>query len=155
VRSSSKCVDQGNWWGEDIRDKPVPEPDALTWFYWEGTQAGQLLIQRCESCGHFQHPPDVVCPRCLSQSLVPTPVSGRGTIYAFTVARQAFDSAYVDDIPYVLGLVELEEQASLRILTNIVDANPDQLTSQLPVEVTFEERQGFKLPQFRVVGTTA
>jgi hypothetical protein len=82
-------------------------------------------------------------------------VSGRGTIYAFTVARQAFDSAYVDDIPYVLGLVELEEQASLRILTNIVDANPDQLTSQLPVEVTFEERQGFKLPQFRVVGTTA
>jgi uncharacterized protein len=141
--------------GEDIRDKPVPEPDALTQFYWEGTQAGQLLVQRCESCGHYQHPPDVVCPKCLSQSLVPTAVSGRGTIYAFTVARQAFDSAYLDDIPYVLGLVELEEQPNLRILTNIVDTDLEQLTSELPVEVTFEDRQGYKLPQFRVVGASA
>jgi hypothetical protein len=137
-------------WGEDIREKPVPEPDALTSFYWEAAASGHLLIQRCESCQHFVHPPDVVCPGCLSEALVPTPVSGRGTIYAFTVARQAFDSAFSDSIPYVLAIVELEEQVGLRMLTNIVDADIEELTSQLPVEVTFEDRTGYKLPQFRL-----
>jgi len=76
-------------------------------------------------------------------------VSGRGSIYAFTVARQAFDAAYLDAIPYVLALVELVEQTGLRLLTNIVETPFDRLVSGLPVEVTFEERSGYQLPQFR------
>jgi hypothetical protein len=140
---------------KDIQEKPVPEPDGLTWFYWEGAQSGQLLVQRCESCGHFLHPPNVVCPRCLSESLIPTPVSGRGKIYAYTVARQAFDGAFVEDIPYVLALVELEEQANLRILTNIVGAQLDELASDVAVEVTFEDRRDYKLPQFRIAAQGA
>jgi uncharacterized protein len=125
-------------------------PDAVTRFYWEGAKAGQLLVQRCESCAHFQHPPDVACPRCLSDALVPTAVSGRGTIFAFTVARQAFDVAFVDAIPYVLALVELEEQENLRILTNIIDAPLERLASGLPVHVVFEEREDYRIPQFRL-----
>jgi uncharacterized protein len=94
----------------------------------------------------------VACPRCLSEALVPTQMSGRGKIYAYTVARQAFSSAFIDDIPYVLALVELEEQAGLRILTNIVGAQLDELTSDVAVEVTFEDRKDYKLPQFRLSG---
>jgi hypothetical protein len=123
-------------------------PDAVTAFYWEGAKQGKLLIQRCGSCGHFLHPPDVACPECLSDELVPTEVSGRGTIFAFTVARQAFDVAFVESIPYVLALVELEEQKNLRILTNIVDAPVEKLASGLPVHVVFEERGDYRLPQF-------
>lgn len=80
-------------------------------------------------------------------------MSGRGKIYAYTVARQAFDSAFIDDIPYVLALVELEEQANLRILTNIVGAQLDEVASDVAVEVTFEDRKEYKLPQFRISGT--
>lgn len=139
-------------WGQITNTRPVPEPDGLTQFYWEGTKAGRLLIQRCDSCGWFLHPPDVVCPRCLSQSLVPTPVRGQGVIYAFTVARQAFDRAFIDHVPYVLALVDLEEQPNLRMLTNIVDTPLDQVSSGLPVELTFEQCQDYRLPQFRVKG---
>jgi hypothetical protein len=82
-------------------------------------------------------------------------VSGRGKIYAYTVARQAFDGAFVEDIPYVLALVELEEQANLRILTNIVGAQLDELASDVAVEVTFEDRRDYKLPQFRIAAQGA
>lgn len=82
-------------------------------------------------------------------------MSGRGKIYVYTVARQAFDSAFIDDIPYVLALVELEEQANLRILTNIVGAQLDEVASDVAVEVTFEDRKEYKLPQFRISGKGA
>jgi uncharacterized protein len=137
---------------EDTNGKPVPEPDELTRFYWDGASHGQLLIQRCEGCGLFLFPPGVACPRCLSEALTPTPVSGRGTLYAFTVAQQAFDIAFADDIPYVLGIVELEEQEHLRILTNIVGTDADTLSSGQAVEAVFEKRGGFTLPQFRPAG---
>jgi uncharacterized protein len=138
--------------GPDTNRKPVPQPDELTRFYWDGARRGQLLIQRCGDCGLFLFPPGVVCPRCLSETLTATPVSGRGTIYAFTVAQQAFDIAFADDIPYVLAIVELEEQEHLRILTNIVGAEANTLSSGQAVEVVFEDRRGFALPQFRPAG---
>ena len=132
-------------------DRPVPEPDGLTAFYWEGARQGSLVIQRCADCGHYLHPPDVACPRCLSADLVPTPVSGRGRVYTCTVARQAFDPAFASQVPYVLALVELEEQAGLRILTNVVGLAPEQVVPDLAVEVTFEDRGDWRLPQFRLV----
>jgi uncharacterized OB-fold protein len=136
-------------------DKPVPQPDGLTRFYWEGARESSLLILRCSDCGYFLHPPDVACPRCLSADLVPTAVSGRGVIYAFTTARQPFDAAFAPDIPYVVALVELNEQPGLRLLTNIVDAPAEHVTGGAEVEVTFEPRGEWKLPQFRLAGVPA
>ena len=136
-------------------DKPVPQPDPVSEFYWEGAREGSLLVQRCAGCGFLLHPPDVVCPRCLSADLVPTPMSGRGVIYAFTTARQAFDAAFIEDLPYSLALVELEEQPGLRILANIVGVSPEEVTGGAAVEVTFEERGDWALPQFRLAGAVA
>jgi uncharacterized OB-fold protein len=125
-------------------------PDDVTRFYWDGAREGSLLVLRCTACRHYLHPPDVACPRCLSESLQPTAVSGRGVVYAFTTARQAFDAAFSDDVPYVLALVELDEQPGLRLLTNIVGASSETVTAGAPVEVTFERRGDWALPQFRL-----
>jgi uncharacterized protein len=132
--------------------KPEPVPDAESSFYWEGARHGTLLVQRCTACGFYLHPPGVACPRCLSETLQPVPAGGRGTVYAFTVAHQAFDPSFADDLPYILALVELEEQSGLRILTNIVDVEPNDITSGTPVEVTFEPRGERWIPQFRPEG---
>ncbi|MBO0728821.1 MAG: Zn-ribbon domain-containing OB-fold protein [Acidimicrobiaceae bacterium] len=131
-------------------DKPEPEPDAVSAFYWEAARESTLVIQRCQACGRYLHPPGVVCPACLSEDLVPTEVSGRGRVYAYTVAHQAFDAAFSDDVPYLLALVELDEQPGLRMLTNLVGATAADVESGAPVEVTYETRGNFKLPQFRL-----
>ena len=132
-----------------ITGVPRPIPSDKTRFYWDGAREGRLLIQRCEACGTWQHPPDVGCPKCLTDEPVPTEVSGRGSVYSFTVVRQAFDPAFADQLPFVVALVELEEAPTVRILTNIVDADPADVRVGLPVEVTFENHGDWALPQFR------
>lgn len=134
-------------------EKPVPEPDEVSRFYWEAAREGRLVVQRCSSCRRYLFPPSVACPRCLTDTLVPTPVSGRGRVHAFTVARQAFDPSF--DVPYVLALVELEEDPEVRILTNLVESDPGAVRGGAPVQVVFEARGTTALPQFRLAGTPA
>ena len=131
-------------------NKPPPVPDEVSRHYWEGARQGSLLLQRCTACHFYLHPPGVACPRCLSESLDVVPARGRGTVYAFTVARQAFDPAFADDVPYVLALVELDEQPGLRMVTNIIDSELSEITAGAPVQATFEQRGEWSIPQFRL-----
>ena len=68
----------------------VPVPDELTAFFWTGAAQGKLLIQRCDRCGFYVHWPRPCCKRCNSFELTPAEVSGRGTLYSYTVGVQAF-----------------------------------------------------------------
>ncbi len=96
------------------------------------------------------HWPRHECSHCHSERLVPTEVSGRGTVYSYGVATQAFASAFQDRIPYVLAVVELEEQAGLKLVTNIVDCDEEAVEVGMSVEVVFREAdQGLTLPYFR------
>ena len=64
------------------------------------------------------------------------PVSGHGTVFSYTVNYQPFNPAV--PVPYVIAIVELAEQADLRIASNIVDCEPDSVYVGIPVEVRFE-----------------
>jgi uncharacterized OB-fold protein len=116
---------------------PLPVPDDLTRFFWESAAEGTLRIQRCEDCGTFVHPPRPVCRECLSSDLAPAEVSGRATLYTWTVVEQAFHPYYFDKVPYVYGTVELDEQPALRLITNIVDCAFEDLRAGMPLEVSF------------------
>lgn len=129
--------------------KPAPEPDDVSAFYWRGAAEGTLLVQRCAACGFLSHPPDVACTRCGALVLDPTPMSGLGTVYSFTIVRQAFDPAFLSEIPYAVALVELDEQPGLVVLANIVGIAPDAVEIGMRVEVTFEDRGDHTVPQFR------
>jgi hypothetical protein len=63
-------------------------------------------------------------------------VSGQGTVFTYTINHQPFNPAV--PVPYVIAIVELAEQADLRIAANIVDCEPDSVYVGLPVEVRFE-----------------
>jgi len=129
--------------------KPAPEPDDVTAFYWRGAAEGTLLVLRCAACGFLSHPPDVSCARCGAAVLDPAPMSGLGSVYTFAIVRQAFDPMFLPEVPYVVALVELDEQPGLVLLTNIVDVDVDAVEIGMRVEVTFEDRDGSVVPQFR------
>ena len=129
--------------------RPRPAPDPYTAFFWSAAAEGRLEIQRCATCGRWQYPPGVGCPACLGDELVPTPVSGRGTVYSFTVVRQAFDAAFIDHLPYVVALVSLEEDPAVRLITNLVDVDPGAVTVGMPVEVAFLPVVDTAVPVFR------
>jgi uncharacterized OB-fold protein len=131
--------------------RPIPLPDGLTNFFWDAAAEGRLSVQQCEACGRLQYPPDVVCTECQSESLGHIDVSGRGTLYSFAIVDRAFHPGFVSHLPYVVALVELAEQPGLRIVANVIDADPQSVTVGMPVEVCFERRREMSLPQFRPV----
>ena len=134
---------------ESADRRPLPLPDEVSAFFWDGAREGRLLIQRCAACSRFQYPPDVVCTFCQSLAVEATAVSGRGTLYSYSVVDRAFNQGFVDALPYVLALVELDEQPGLRMIANVVDAGPTPLEVGMAVEVTFEDRGEIVMPQFR------
>lgn len=128
-----------------MSDRMAPAVTELNRAYWTGGADGKLLIQRCSGCGRWVHPPVGRCPAC-GGDLRPEPVSGRGTVFTFTVNRHPFNPAV--PLPYVIALVELEEQPDLRVTTNIVNCPPDDVTVGMPVKVLFEEQDGLYIPLF-------
>lgn len=61
------------------------------------------------------------------------PVSGHGTVFTYTVNVQPFNPAIPS--PYVIAIVELDEQHGLRLAVNIVDCEPDSVFCGMPVQV--------------------
>ena len=129
---------------------PRPQPDPVTQFFWDGVAQHRLMALRCTNCRTFIHPPRAICRVCLCTELQPEQLSGRATLYTWTVAEQAFHPFFADKLPYVYATVELEEQVGLRLVTNIVDIPFDELQAGMALEVTFREiAEGLTLPQFR------
>ena len=65
-------------------------------------------------------------------------MSGRGKVYSFIVTHHVVTPGFEDDAPYVVALVELEEQAGLRLVTNIVGCSPGDVRVGMPVEPVFD-----------------
>ena len=122
---------------------PLTEVDRP---FWTGGADGRLLIQHCTACDRFLHPPVPSCPDC-GGTPEPRPVSGRGTVFTFTVNHQAFRPEVPP--PYVVAIVELDEQDDLRLPTNLVDCDADAMTIGQPVEVLFEHHGEHWVPVFR------
>ena len=66
-----------------------------------------------------------------------TPVSGRGTLFSWAVVRRALVSAFAEKVPYVAGLVALAEDPAVRVVTNLIDCEPEALRAGLPVRAVF------------------
>jgi len=116
---------------------PPPVPYVESYGFWEGCKRHELIIQRCKDCGTYRHPPIPVCPVCQSWNQHWHKVSGRGTVEAFTIVTRALFPGML--VPYNVVRVELEEQKGLLILGNLIDCHPDEISIDIPVEVTFED----------------
>lgn len=128
---------------------PLPKPDEVTQFFWDGVAEHRLLILRCNNCGKYIHWPRVVCRFCLSNDLSPAEVSGRATLDTWTFPAQPFDPYYRSRIPYILAVVNLQEQAKLKMVTNLVNCAENDLRIGLPLQVVFTEvAPGVTLPLF-------
>jgi uncharacterized OB-fold protein len=128
---------------------PVPQITDQNGAFWTGGRDGELLIIRCTSCGYLIHPPTPRCPHCLTDAVEPQAVSGRGTVYSYTINRQAWVPGL--EVPFVIAMVELDEQPGLRLMTNIVDCPTEEVEIGMPVEVAFVERGEAFIPVFHTV----
>jgi uncharacterized protein len=117
------------------KPRPAPVPDHDSAPYWQGLHDGRLLVQKCQDCNEFQLYPRDRCLACRGPVAF-VEASGKGRIYSFTVIRQNYARPFRDWIPYVVALVDLEEGP--RLMTNLIDCDPDAVQVGMPVEATFE-----------------
>lgn len=127
--------------------RPLPELTPLNEFFWTAGGDGVLRIQECRDCAALIHPPQPVCRYCRSRNMGVRDVSGKATLSAFTVNhRFGFPDL---PPPYVVAQVAVVEDPRVRLTTNIVECEPDELALGQTVEVAFEKIEDVWLPNFR------
>jgi hypothetical protein len=126
---------------------PLPELHFENIPFWTAGARGELLIQRCRPCARWIHPPLPRCPVCFGE-VAAEPVSGLGRVVTFTVNHHAWFPG--QEVPYVLAIVELEEQAGLRVVTRLVRTAAEDVRIDLRVRVCFEQVEDVWLPLFEV-----
>jgi len=125
----------------------TPATDWQTLAYWEGCGRGELVLQRCPSCGLVQHRPRGVCAHCLSSDLEHFVASGRGIVHSYTITHQNGLPAFRNACPYVLAYVDLEEGP--RLMTNITGCDPESVEIGMAVIADFVATEGgLGVPRF-------
>ncbi len=138
-------------WTPAPYSKPLPELKGHAKKFYDFCRKGELRFQRCSDCGTWRHVPREMCAECGSQAWTWERSSGKGTVFSWTVADRALHPEFVDDTPYAPTIVEMEE--GVRLLTQIVDVEPDDLEIGMPVEVVFDAVTAkVTLPKFRRAG---
>ncbi len=127
--------------------QPLPLVTSENEFFWTAGADGTLKLQECLDCAALIHPPQPVCRYCRGQHLGVREVSGRAILAGFTVNHRF--SLPGLPAPYVVAQVAIDEDPRIRLTTNIVDCDPEQLELGRPVEVVFEHVEDVWLPLFR------
>jgi uncharacterized OB-fold protein len=115
--------------GEALR--PAVSPDTA--FFWAGTAAGELRIQRCGQCGALRHPPGPMCPECGAASPGYVVAVGTGEVYSYVVHHHP--PVPGRQLPIVVALVALPE--GVRMVGELLDVSPERVAVGLPVRVAF------------------
>ncbi len=117
---------------------PLPERDwPLTQPFWEAADAGRFVMQCCDGCERYVWYPEQACPHCGGESLSWVSVSGRGRLFSWAEVKHKLYPPYEDELPYVTGIVTLEEDPRVRYVTRIVDADPATLEVDQLMQVDF------------------
>jgi len=88
----------------------ISETDQENYAFLSYCGKHELRAQRCTSCGLKRLPPTTACPFCASPGATWEQLSGRGTVYSYGEVHQSIIPAFRPYTPYMLLLVELDEQ---------------------------------------------
>jgi uncharacterized OB-fold protein len=132
-----------------LHTPPQPLPDTDSAGFWEATAKGELSLCRCDSCGLWMQPPLERCRKCNATTSY-QPISGHGEVNSFIVQHRPVTVGYLDNVPYVVAIIEFDEQKGLRLPGRIVDMRPGEVTVGMRVKARLDNLPGgdFVVPVF-------
>lgn len=123
-----------------------PQIDGATAAFWAALAQGRLLGSTCRSCGEIANYPRGFCPSCWSEDVDDVELSGRATLYSFSIVHINPLPPFKDLVPYVAALVDLEEGP--RLATRLVEVDPSDIAIGMALTARFEvvdDEQGIVL----------
>ena len=88
--------------------KPIPSPQGESDFYWEKAKQEELWLRECPVNGPYFYPRDI-SPGAMRKDTKWIKASGKATLFTFSIVERAPHPGFVDDVPFVTAIVELEE----------------------------------------------
>ncbi|MCH2170160.1 OB-fold domain-containing protein [Myxococcota bacterium] len=126
-------------------------PDSLSSPFWDACKKRELRLQRCADCGAFRHPPLAGCPSCASTRDEWALVGGRGRVYSHTTIYHPALPTVADEVPYNVVVVEFDDAPGARIISNVLDAEPEEIHVGLELELHWDDcGDGVVLPRFKI-----
>jgi uncharacterized protein len=126
----------------------LPRVDDDSRAYWESAKAHAAKLQKCGNCGQFRFYPSPACHFCGSLAFTWTPISGKGTIYSYSILERAKGNSFADLVPIAIVMVTLDEGPVM--LSDLVGYDPDTVYIGQHVEMTYEDiTDEITLPMFR------
>jgi uncharacterized protein len=126
--------------------RPAPLLNDDNHVYWEAARNGRLVTQKCQRCDRLRHPPRPMCPVCHSLDFEYIDLSGDGAVYSFAILHHPQNPAF--EYPVLAALIDLDE--GVRILSNLVDIDPRDISIGMPVTVEFRPtRHDGAVPVFK------
>jgi acetyl-CoA acetyltransferase/uncharacterized OB-fold protein len=130
----------------------LPQLTPFNEWFWTSGADGVLRIQGCDDCRQLVHPPVPVCPSCRSTGWSAVEVSGRATVVGFTINSHPWMPGFDLELPYVIAVVAIDEDPTVRLTTNIVGSEPGDVAIGDVVTVTFDQHEDVWLPLFERTG---
>ena len=115
----------------------LPALTAENRSFWAGGAEGELRIMRCTQCDLAIHPPELICPRCLSQDVRPKTVPGTGSIYSFTINHQPWLPGLA--VPYAIAAVDVDGPSGVRITARVIGPDAEEVSIGDRVSIEFEQ----------------
>jgi len=131
---------------------PPPLANATTLPWWEAAAEHRLVVQRCGDCGHTRHPPAPICPECRGDAVEWLELPGGGEVYTYTIMHRPVAAEMT--LPFVVAVVSLDDSGGLRMISNLVDVDPEGVAIGMRVELVWEDMSDdLAVPRFRPAPT--
>lgn len=138
----------------------VPDFDTREW--WEGTKQHKYLVRQCKSCGHKWFPPTLpACSKCTSMDIGWFETKGKGVLYSYVVIEQPILGAFVGAVPYVVGVIELDDckeaDGTVTRVAGVLTNDEADVAIGLPCEVQYENTNdpNIVMPRWRISGSAS
>jgi len=141
----------------DFSKGPLPDVEEKEGApFWEGARQEELRFPRCRKCHRFHWYPSVLCPYCHSGDIEWQAVTSQPKLFSWTYVRHPFSPLFEIWGPHFVVLVEFEGVPELRLVTTLVDCNPEDVRIGMPLEVVFQRvNDKVTMPIFRPLKDTA
>jgi uncharacterized protein len=131
---------------------PAPVADVDSREFWDACRQHRLLVRACEACGRAHYPPGPLCPWCASTRVAWREAAGTGSIHSYVVFNHPFLPELADRLPYAVLRVRLDDWPDAVLYGRLAGAPASEAAMGLPVEVAWEDHEGFALPCWRPRG---
>ncbi|MFJ7638200.1 Zn-ribbon domain-containing OB-fold protein [Peribacillus sp. NPDC046944] len=131
--------------------KPIPVKTQDNTPYWDGADRHELILQKCNSCQEYSHPPGPSCAKCGSTELSWESQGSdiNGKVYSYIISYRPFLPGFQDDLPLIIAIVELDKLPDVKLIGNIQQCPTDDVHIGMQVKMTWEKMtEERSLPQW-------